>query len=94
MVIYFLSITKSKEEYLGTLQTFFVFTSVYNTIVRIIKGIITVEVVPYWLCGFIGMQIGLIIGGKLLKKIDGEKLKKIVYAVIGCAGAWMFISNM
>ena len=94
MVIYFLAITKSKEEYLGTLQTFFLMTGIYNALVRIFKGIITAEVIPFWVIGFVGMQLGIIVGSKLLKKIDGEKLKKIVYAVIGCAGAWMFISNM
>ncbi|MBQ7086938.1 MAG: hypothetical protein IJM96_05645, partial [Clostridia bacterium] len=63
-------------------------------LVRIFKGIITAEVIPFWIFGFVGMQLGIIVGSKLLKKIDGEKLKKIVYAVIGCAGAWMFISNL
>ncbi|MBQ6836959.1 MAG: sulfite exporter TauE/SafE family protein [Clostridia bacterium] len=94
MVIYYLAITKSKEEYLGTLQTFFLCTGIYNALVRIFKGIITAEVIPFWIFGFVGMQLGIIVGSKLLKKIDGEKLKKIVYAVIGCAGAWMFISNL
>ncbi|MBR4879523.1 MAG: sulfite exporter TauE/SafE family protein [Clostridia bacterium] len=94
MVIYFLAITKSKEEYLGTLQTFFFISGLYNAILRIIKGIITVEVIPFWICGFIGMQLGIIVGSKLIKKIDGEKLKKIVYAVIGLSGAWMFFSNL
>ncbi|MCR5469218.1 MAG: sulfite exporter TauE/SafE family protein, partial [Lachnospiraceae bacterium] len=39
MVLYFLSVTESTYEYLGTLQLFFTINSVYNTIFRFAKGI-------------------------------------------------------
>src|SRR5699024_10521592 len=49
MVVYLLSVSKSNEEYLGTIQTYFAITNLYTIFLRILNGTVTVAVVQYWL---------------------------------------------
>lgn len=86
VVIYFLNTTKSKEEYLGTIQAYFLITSIYGTLVRTAKGILTVELVPNILIAAISILIGVAIGNRLAHRLNGEMLKKVVYVFIGIAG--------
>lgn len=94
MVIYYLSATQSKEEYLGTCQCFFFLTGLYTMLVRILTGIITLELLKYVLVGYLGFGLGLLLAGRVVDRIDGEKMKKLIYAVIGASGLWLFASNL
>ena len=86
MVLYFLSNTDSKEEYLGTIQGYFLVNCVYCTIVRVFQGILTTELVPAILCGAVGILIGGFIANRLVQKIDTAKLTKLIYIMIGVSG--------
>ena len=44
-----------------------------------------------WLVGLIGLVLGRVIGGKLLDKVDGVFIKKIVYAVTIMSGIYYII---
>lgn len=94
MVIYYLSATQSKEEYLGTCQCFFFLTGLYTMLVRILTGIITLDLLKYVLVGYLGFGIGLLLAGRVVDRIDAEKMKKLIYAVIGASGFWLFVSNL
>lgn len=86
MVIYFLAALDEKEKYLGTIQLFFFITGTYNFIFRIIKGIYTVNLVPYTLIGIVSIIIGKKIGIRIVDRINAELMKKLVYAFLGFAG--------
>ena len=86
MVLYFLNQTTSKEEYLGTIQTFFLINVTYNTIFRITNGIITMDHLSIILIGMLGIIIGFVIANKIVDRLDGEIIKKITYVVIGISG--------
>lgn len=93
MVIYYLSATKTKEEYLGSCQCFFLLTGLYTTVIRILNGIITADLLKFVAVGYVGMGVGLLVASAIIKRIDTETMKKAIYAVIGCSGLWLFISN-
>ena len=86
MVIYYLSQTDSKEEYLGTIQTLFCVTLICNNVLRVYNGILGLVHVPYILIGALSILGGFVLANKIVDRLDGEKLKKITYVVIGISG--------
>lgn len=86
MVLYYLSRTQTKEEYLGTIQALFLTNLVYGTILRIANHILTPLHLPYIGIGMIGIILGLAIANKIVDRADGEKIKRVTYVVIGISG--------
>ena len=86
MVVYFMSKTKSQEEYLGCLQMFFLINCLYNTFLRMYRGILVIDYLPMILLGAIGIVLGSLIAKRLLKYIDENKIRKFIYIVIGISG--------
>lgn len=87
LAIYFVSATKSKEEYLGNFQFHFAVSNTVNFIMRISKGIYTLDLVPLTIIGILGIHVGKKLGLKILDKINVELMRKIVYAFVGISGA-------
>lgn len=94
MAIYFISASKTKEAYLGNLQFMFAAANVVNLGMRISNGIYTVDLIPYTLLGYICISIGKRMGLQVLDKLDGEKIKKVVYAFVGISGLISVIQNI
>lgn len=86
MVIYFMTQTNKKEEYLGTITTFFLINGVFNTVLRVINGILVVDHLLVILCGVCGILLGAFIGKKIVNRLNGDLLKKVVYITIGISG--------
>ncbi len=92
MVVYYLSITSSKEEYLGSIQCFFFVKGIYVTFFRILNGILTIDFIPVIICGMIGIVLGLTIANKIVKTIDGNVVRKLTYIMIGFSGIMNILS--
>ncbi|MDO4467232.1 MAG: sulfite exporter TauE/SafE family protein [Bacillota bacterium] len=92
MVLYFMSQTKEKQEYLGTITAFFLINGIYNTILRLINGILSMEYMLVILYGIVGIVLGGYLGKRVVNRIDSELLKKIVYVTIGLCGILNLIS--
>ena len=86
MVLYFLSVTESKEEYLGTAAAFFLINGVYNTVFRLISGILTVQQIPYLVIGIAAILVGVTVSHKLVDRMDDSLLRKVTYVMIGLTG--------
>lgn len=86
MVIYYMGQTHSTHEYLGTLQAFFLINGVYNTFVRIMRGIITVQLLPAIGVGMMAIVLGGYLAGMVVKKLDGNIIRKLTYIFIGISG--------
>lgn len=86
MIILFLAHSDSKEEYLGNSQALFFGTLLVNCTVRIHKGILTQAHIPYIVVGLITMSLGGFIAKRIADRIDGDKLRRIVYYCVGAAG--------
>lgn len=94
MVIYFLSTTDSKEEYFGSIQTCFLTTSIYGATMRILKGILTPALVPNILIAVASIAVGILLGNRVVDRLNSEMLKKVVYLFIGIAGCITFFTNL
>lgn len=88
MALYFLSLAKTKEEYLANLQLFFFIDMLYVTSLRIHADIIGIADIPYILLGTVGTISGSLLAGKLLQKMNIELVKKCIYVFIGLSGCY------
>ncbi len=86
VVVYYLQSSPDKLVYLATIQMYFVISNVYNTGAKIANGLLTKEVAILSAVGVIGMLIGLYIGKKIFNKLDGKRLRRVVYGFMAAAG--------
>ena len=91
LVLYYLATTDSKEEYLGTTQMFFLFNNMYDFGGRFASGMVTAEILQLAFMGIGTTLLGLWIGRRIFRRIDGDMLKKIVYAVMFFDGWYMLL---
>jgi len=85
---YTMLIENNKYQYLGCINAYFLLSNIYVAYLRINSGILGVDEFSYWVMGLLGLFIGRIIGGKMLNKVDGVRIKKIVYAVTIFSGLY------
>lgn len=85
-VIYFLGCAKDKDEYIALAQWYFLIGNLMMTMYRAGHGLVTVSVGKAFAVALIGVLIGLWLGAKVYKHINGKLLKKIVYAYMAIAG--------
>lgn len=91
IVIYMLSTGTEKESYMGTIQCYFFLTNLYTTILRMTKGLITLQVIELSLLGITFSFIGFWIGTKILSCINAEVMKKIIYTFLAVSGLNMLL---
>ena len=86
MVLYFMAQIKDMTRYRATIQTFFFIVGVYGVIVRIVRGIITVNLVPFIALGAAGIILGGLVGNRIADKLNPDIVRKCTYVMIGVAG--------
>ena len=94
MAIYFVSASRDKEEYIATSQLLFAVTGAVNLGTRVLNGIYTLDLLPITVLGFLGITVGKKIGLKILHLLDGEKMKKLVYAYVGISGILTVVQQL
>lgn len=94
MAIYFVSAIPDKQGYIGTIQFLFAATGVINLVTRMISGIYTPALLPITVLGFLGINIGKMMGLKILHLLDGERMKKLVYAFVGLSGVMTIVNQI
>ena len=81
----------TKEEYIGTTQTYFLLTSAYTTAVRIMGGILDKQMLLIAAPGILAVLLGEWMGIKVIDKISSEKMKQIIYISLAAAGTITFL---
>lgn len=84
--ILFMGMTKDKISYIANIQFLFVMTNMSNTVVRIMRGVYTPDMIPLTVVGILGINLGKMIGLKVLDRIDIDLMRKLIYAFIGVSG--------
>lgn len=92
VVLYFLAVADNKERYLSTTQMFFFFNLCYDLAGRFLNGMVTVQTFQYAAVGVGTTLLGLWIGNKLFRRINGDVLKKIVYLLLFVDGWYMLLT--
>ncbi|WP_191987369.1 sulfite exporter TauE/SafE family protein [Companilactobacillus jidongensis] len=94
MALYFLSLSSTKEEYMATVQMFFVLDMSYTSSFRIINGIIGIHEIPIILIGIVGAIIGTFIASRILNHMNLALVSKCIYTFIGMSGLYYLITSL
>lgn len=86
MALYFLTVTREKEEYIGTTQTYFLLTSAYTTVIRILSGVFDRELLLLGVPGILAILLGSYIGMRIVDRISHEKMKRVIYLFLIASG--------
>lgn len=85
-VLYFLQVSKTKEEYTAIAQAYFLFGNMVMTIYRAYSGFLTDNVMISWCWALPAVFLGTLIGNMVFKRLSMPLLRKIVYVYIGLSG--------
>lgn len=85
-VVYFVSSTEEKAEYIALTQWYFLIGNAAMTVFRAGNGFVTAEVGKYWLVGLPAVFLGLFLGSKVYDKLPIGVIRKAVYAYMAFAG--------
>lgn len=86
LVMYYLSATKDKMEYHGTLQANFTLITIYTFIVHLLYGNITWQVIQCSILSIAALLLGTSIGLRIFYKLSQDKLDKLVYGFMVIMG--------
>lgn len=85
-VLYFLSCSDSKEEYLALTQWYFIIGNLFMTFYRARNGFLTATVGWGWLIGVFAVLAGLWAGSGIYRRLPVEKVRMYVYVFIAVSG--------
>lgn len=85
--LYYLAASKTKEEYLGTINAFFSIVVVFNILTRMSNGFITVRLLPFMALGSGAVLAGCFAGSRVSHRISLPVMRKCVYTLMIFAGA-------
>lgn len=91
-VLYLISSSRDKNEYMAQVQTYFLCGNLVMTAVRGVNGFLTPTVGIDYIYGLGGVIIGNLIGGYVFNRIPNRLFRYIVYAYIALAGVITFIA--
>lgn len=86
MALYFLSITDSKEEYLGTMQTLFCVSLLVNLFLRLYHGILGIALLPVIAAGGVCIFAGVQIANRIVDRINVLTIQRAAYVAIFISG--------
>ena len=85
-VIYFLSASDSKDQYIALTQWYFLIGNIFMAFFRAGSGFVTIPVLKLWCVAIPGVFLGLFLGARDYKHIRAEELRRVVYAFLMIAG--------
>lgn len=94
IAIYLIASVEDNLEYFATSQCFFFFSTAACVITRAACGAYEAGNIPFLIVVASCLLIGIVIGLKILKKIDGKLLRKLIYAFIGINGIYLIIKQI
>jgi len=85
-VIYFLSSTDEKNEYIAMTSFYFVVGNVMMTVFRAHEGFVTAEVIQSWFIALPAVVAGYFVGRAVFDRMPIGKMRKFVYAFMAVSG--------
>ncbi|WP_057888275.1 sulfite exporter TauE/SafE family protein [Companilactobacillus mindensis] len=94
MALYFLTISDSKENYLASIQTFFLVDTFIMTTLRFSSGILDLSSIKFVLVGIIGAIIGTILANRLVQHLNIKFMTLFIYVFIGVSGLYYLLTAL
>jgi hypothetical protein len=94
VALYLFAAVKGKQEYLATIQAYFLLCNVHSILMRTLHGSLTLEHIPLILVGWIAIFTGTFLGLSLFKRISDHLLRRIVYSFVGISGIWIVVQQL
>lgn len=91
-VLYILSCTEKKDNYMALAQTYFLIGNTMMTIFRASNGHFTTTVAQGWCYGIVAVLLGTWIGAKVFRLIPIAMLRKIIYIYMAISGLVALLS--
>jgi len=91
VVLYYLTLLKTKEEYMAVVQTYYVISTFLMTYFRWQCGFFTETVAIGWLYGFIGVFIGGWVGSMIFNRFSVNTLRKVIYLYMAISGIFALV---
>lgn len=88
MVIYYLQVTTDKNEYNGTIQAFFLVSTIFKTFLNVSNGLITSQILYMTPMLLAGTAIGSYFGIKLFKNMNMKTIKTLVNTLMIIVGLY------
>lgn len=85
-VLYFLSVSDTKEKYIALTQTYFLIGNLMMTCYRFHAGFVSDVVLRSWMIAIPAVLLGTYVGNIVYKHLQMPLLRKIVYIYIGLSG--------
>ncbi len=92
--LYLLPATKSKKEYLATIQAFLCVNNLVVLAISLLLGRLNMGDLPMVGAGIIAMLAGTLLGLVIHDKIPASVFGKVIYAFVGIGGVWIIVSHM
>ncbi len=89
VVLYLSQAASTPATYFAGIQFYFCITNIYATAMRALNGLVTWKLILLAAVGMIGCMIGDFIGKKVFARLDGNRLKKIIYIGMILSGILM-----
>jgi uncharacterized membrane protein YfcA len=94
VVVYFMETEKDVKRYIATIQAYFLTTNIANTAIKASAGFATERVLFLWCIGTVGMVAGILIGNKVMDKLDASLVKKLVYGMMAASGVINIVTSV
>lgn len=91
MATFYMLATKGKEEYLGTMQMFSVFTMAADVLLRIAFGMFSFDMVRYVPLALVFMIAGILIARSLVRRMDALTMRRVICVVMAIDGLVMLL---
>ena len=91
IVLYLTAAMTDKNIYFATVQFYFAFTNLYATVMRVLNGMITDEILRYTAVGAVGCLLGDWIGRRVFDKLNVDTLKRVIYFGMIVSGILMLV---
>jgi len=85
-VIYFISCTDSKDEYIAMASSYFVIGNCMMTLFRASEGFVTAHVLKCFLLGLPAVLLGYLVGRAVFEKMPVQTMRKVVYSFMAASG--------
>lgn len=92
--LYLLPATKSKKEYLATIQAFLCVNNLVVLFISLFLHRLDMADLPMVGAGIVAMLAGTLLGLVIHDKIPASVFGKVIYAFVGVGGVWIIVSHM